>query len=87
MRELGNKPYSLRWHYMDTKRHPDEDHKQRAISSAQRVINEWQPHVIIAVADNAQDAMRPYINEAAHNIVFSGVVADPAKYGLSLIHI
>ena len=29
-RVLNNKPYSIRWHYMDTKRHPDTDFKARA---------------------------------------------------------
>lgn len=80
-RVLKNKPYSIRWHYMDTKRHPDDDFKSRATRNAQQVIDQWQPHVVIAIADNAQQAMKPYINHPDISIVFGGVFADPKEYG------
>lgn len=80
-RVLNNKPYSIRWHYMDTKRHPDTDFKARAARNAQQVIDQWQPHVVIAIADNAQQAMKPYINHPKISIVFAGVFAEPKEYG------
>lgn len=83
-RKLGDKPYSVRWHYMDTKRHPDREFKQRAATSARRVIDEWQPDVLLAVADNAQDLVaRHYVDHPDMSIVFCGVFAHPGAYGYS----
>ena len=45
-RKLGNKPYILRWHYMDTKRNPDDAFKQRSGVLARRIIDDWQPTVM-----------------------------------------
>lgn len=78
---LQNKPYSIRWHYMDTKRHPEADFKARATKNAQKIIDQWQPHVVIAIADNAQHTMQPYINHPDISIVFGGMFADPSDYG------
>ncbi len=83
MRVFEGKPYSIRWHYMDTKRHPDDAFKNRAIRSAQLVINHWQPNVLISIADNAQHVTKPYLNDSHINIVFSGVFADPEEYGFN----
>ena len=81
-RVLQGKPYSIRWHYMDTKRHPEDAFKIRAGKSAQNVIDQWQPHVILAVADNAQKLVATkYINDPHKSIVFSGVFASLSDYG------
>lgn len=80
-RVLRSKPYSIQWHYMDTKRHPSEAFKRRATKTAQEVIEQWQPNVVIAIADNAQQAMEPYINHPDISIVFAGVIEDPSVYG------
>jgi hypothetical protein len=81
-RVLGGKPYSLRWHYMDTKRHPDDAFKRRAGQSAQDVIEQWQPNIILMVADNAQALVgKKYVNDSRFNLVYSGVFASPSEYG------
>jgi hypothetical protein len=81
-RVLGDKPYSLRWHYMDTKRHPDPGFMQRAGKSARDVIEQWQPNVIVTVADNAQALVgRHYVNDKRFAIVYSGMFATPKEYG------
>jgi ABC-type uncharacterized transport system substrate-binding protein len=81
-RILEGKPYSIRWHYMDTKRHPDDAFKLRAGQSAHDVIEQWQPNIIIAVADNAQELVgRKYVNDPRFSIVYSGVFASPSEYG------
>ena len=81
-RVLGNKPYTVRRHYMDTKRHPDDDFKERAGQSARNVIEQWQPHVILAVADNAQEWVgRHYVNHPNIKVVFAGVFAEASDYG------
>lgn len=81
-RILEGKPYSIRWHYMDTKRHPDDAFKQRAGSAARDVIEHWQPNVILTVADNAQQLVgKHYVNDPRFDIVYSGVFANPSEYG------
>lgn len=39
-RTFSNKAYTMRWHYMDTKRNPDEAFKQRAGLLARRIIDD-----------------------------------------------
>lgn len=81
-RVLEGKPYSIRWHYMDTKRHPDDAFKLRAGQSAQDVIEQWQPNIILTVADNAQALVgKKYVNDPRLSIVYSGVFASPSEYG------
>lgn len=80
-RIFTDKPYTIRWHYMDTKRHPDEHFIQRATYTAQQVIEQWRPNVVITIADNAQQVVKPYINDPYIKIVYSGVFADPEIYG------
>jgi len=81
-RVLGDKPYSMRWHYMDTKRHPDAAFMERAGQSARDVIEQWQPTVIVTVADNAQALVgKRYVNDPRFAIVYSGMFATPEEYG------
>lgn len=82
MRELQKKPYSIRYFYMDTKRHPQEDYKQKMSGSARRMIDRWKPNVIIAVDDNAQKYVSLfYRNHPSIKIVYTGVNAKPSAYG------
>jgi hypothetical protein len=53
-RVLRGKPYNIRWHYMDTKRNPGNDFRERAGLLARRIINDWKPDLIIAIDDDAQ---------------------------------
>lgn len=81
-RILADKPYSVRWHYMDTKRHPDAAFMVRAGQAARDVIEQWQPTVIVTVADNAQALVgRGYVNDPRFAIVYSGMFANPTEYG------
>lgn len=81
-RVLQNKPYTFRWHYMDTKRNPDEAFKQRAGILARRIIDDWSPSLIIAVDDDAHRyAVKLYANHPTIKIVFAGINGDIAPYG------
>jgi ABC-type uncharacterized transport system substrate-binding protein len=81
-RILESKPYTLRYHYMDTKRNPDGEFKDKAGKIARRIIREWEPNVIIAVDDNAQALAAQYFaNQRKINIVFTGLNDEPKKYG------
>lgn len=78
---LNGKPYTVRWHYMDTKRHPDESFKVLARRSARNVIDEWRPNILIAIADPAQEVAQHYLDRDDIMIVFGGVIARPEDYG------
>lgn len=82
-RVLDGKPhYAVRWYYMDTKRHPTPEFKTTAGLRARRQIESWQPDVIIAVDDDAQEyAARYYVNHPRIRIVFAGVNGEVEPYG------
>ena len=82
-RVLKHNPlYSVRWYYMDTKRHPSADYKKSAGTAARSVIEKMQPDIIIAVDDNAQAyATRYFLNHPKIKIVFSGVNNEASDYG------
>ncbi len=81
-RVLQSKLYTFRWHYMDTKRNPDEAFKQRAGTLARRIIDDWSPSLIIAVDDDAHRyAVKLYANHPTIKIVFAGINGDIAPYG------
>lgn len=79
----GAEAVSVRWRYMDTKRHPWQHYKENAGLVARQEIDSWKPDVILAVDDDAQEFVtRYYANRPDIRIVFAGVNADPARYGL-----
>lgn len=89
-RVLRGKPYNVRWHYMDTKRNPSNDFRERAGLLARRIIEDWKPDMIIAVDDDAQKyaAMYYTMSEAEMKkaerkmyIVFVGINGEPKPYG------
>ncbi len=81
MRIMEMKPYSIRWHYMDTKRHPSEEFKEKAGSTAREVIKKWKPDIVIAIDDNAQKYAAAYfLDDPNINIVFAGVNTTAGTY-------
>lgn len=77
-----NGHYSLRWHYMDLKRHPWPEAKERAGIQVRSVIDKWQPDLVIAIDDDAQQfAARHYVNRPDIKIVFAGVNGNVDAYG------
>lgn len=74
--------YSTRWFYMDTKRHPWKEYKVNAGKTVQKLVESWQPNVVIAVDDDAQEyAMKAFANRPDIKIVFSGVNDSLERYG------
>lgn len=82
-RGLGDaRRYSLRWHYMDLKRHPWPASRKAAGVQARRIIDEWKPELVIAVDDDAQQyAAKYYVNRPDIRIVFAGVNGSIEPYG------
>ncbi len=78
----GGNNYVLRWHYMDLKRHPWPEAKAAAGIQARHAIDDWQPDVLIAVDDDAQEyAARFYVNKPGIRIVFAGTNGSVVPYG------
>lgn len=72
---------SIRWHYLDTKRHPSAEYKVKAGITARTLIDKINPDVIIAVDDDAQQYVtRYYLNHPHIKIVFAGVNNEPQTY-------
>lgn len=74
--------YHVHWHYMDTKRHPYANYKERAGLTARHAIDQLQPDVVIALDDDAQKYVsRYYLNDPKIKLVFAGVNNDVHDYG------
>jgi ABC-type uncharacterized transport system substrate-binding protein len=67
--------------YMDTKRHTDEAWKVEAGRRARKRVDEYRPDIILAADDDAQQYFATFYVNTALPIVFTGVDADPSKYG------
>ncbi len=82
LKELSSSTIDVRIQYMDTKRHPEPEFKNSAGKEIRRIIETWDPEVIITVDDNAQEyAGRYYAGREKPYIVFCGVNAPPERYG------
>lgn len=68
--------------YMDTKRNPSEKFKQDAAKQAVRIIDEFDPHVVITSDDNAAKyVIKPYYLNKKRHFVFCGINWDASVYG------
>jgi len=67
--------------YMDTKLRTDEPWKVHAGELAIRKVTQWDPDVIIAADDNAQQYFGRQFVDGKRPLVFCGVNADPSQYG------
>lgn len=73
---------SVRWHYLDSKRHPTPGFMTNAGKIARRMIDEAPPDIIIALDDDAQQYVtRYYLDHPTIKIVFAGVNNEPETYG------
>jgi hypothetical protein len=80
--DKNRQPLSARWHYLGINRLPDEDHREDAAKIGRRAIEQFDPDVLIAVDDEAQQYVaRRYAGQARPKIVFAGIDHDPAEYG------
>lgn len=81
-RVLKNRPYNIRYFYMNTKRNPGKEYKERIGESVTQMIRDWNPDVLIAVDDDAQKfAAMHFVNDPKIRIVFTGVNAFTSDYG------
>ncbi|CAK0774037.1 conserved hypothetical protein [Gammaproteobacteria bacterium] len=81
-RIFNGKPYKIRKFFMDTKKHPDKLYMERIGATARKAIDSWNPDIIIALDDNAQQYVaKYYINKPNTKIVFAGVNKTIEDYG------
>jgi ABC-type uncharacterized transport system substrate-binding protein len=74
--------YAVTWHYMDTKKRSDNKWLQLAGLTARKAIEQWEPDVLIAVDNLAQElAAKHYVNHPDISIVFAGINGSIAPYG------
>jgi ABC-type uncharacterized transport system substrate-binding protein len=72
----------LKIHRMDTKRNASDEFKKQAAEKAKKLIEEWQPDVVIASDDNASKFLiKPYYAGKDLPFVFCGVNWDAGVYG------
>ncbi|MDD2235988.1 MAG: ABC transporter substrate binding protein [Kiritimatiellae bacterium] len=74
-------PLEVRYHYMDTKRNPTEAWKKQAGEKARKIVDQYQPDVLVLADDDAQLYVGSAYVDTELPIVFCGVNDDPAKYG------
>ena len=68
--------------YMDTKSKTSEEWKEESGRQARELISIWDPDIVIAVDDNAQEYVgKFYSGKARPKIVFCGVNNKPERYG------
>jgi len=67
---------------MDTKRNPSEEFKKTAALKVKKIIDSWQPDLVVASDDNASKyVIVPYYKESNLPFVFCGVNWDASVYG------
>ena len=73
---------------MDTKINLSEVFKKEAALAAKKIIEEWQPDVVIASDDNASKYLvAPYYKNTDLPIVFCGINWDASAYGFPVSNI
>ena len=73
--------YRVHWYYMDVKNHPYEEFKRKAKANALTAIRQFNPDLIIAVDDDAQEVVRVALKEKRLPIVHAGINGDIDAYG------
>lgn len=67
---------------MDTKRNPSEDFIKESALKAKKLIDSWQPDLVITSDDNAAKYLIvPYYKESDLPFVFCGINWDAGEYG------
>ncbi len=82
MAEFEGEDIDLKVFFMDTKRNPSEQWKQKAGRQASDLVRKFKPKVVIAVDDNAQTYFaKSFVGSSPVQFVFCGVNAGPEVYG------
>jgi hypothetical protein len=78
----NRQPVLLRWHYLGMNHLTDDAARQREASLAHRSIEQFDPAIIIAVDDEAQQYVaRHYVGHERIKLVFTAIDQEPEDYG------
>lgn len=76
------KSYNIRYFYMNTKRNPSNEYKERTGEAVVKMVREWNPDILITVDDDAQKYVAThFLDDPKIKIVYTGVNAFPKDYG------
>ncbi len=80
---LHNSGFQIKHFYMDTKRDNSPEWMDISGKLALDIVLRWKPALVISLDDNAQKYFARFLTNKniAPFVVFSGVNADPKKYG------
>lgn len=80
--DTTNSDVEIKMIHMDTKRNPEETFKKLAALKAKKVIDEWQPDIVVTSDDNAAKYLiAPYYKNSELPFVFCGVNYSADQYG------
>lgn len=80
--DKNRQPITTHWHYLGIDNLPDEDHRQDAAKGGLRAIEQFNPDVVIAVDDEAQQhVVRRFAGSDRPKLVYTAIDHDPKEYG------
>lgn len=80
--DKNRQPMTVRWHYLGIDKLPDEDHREDAAKGGLRAIEQFNPDVVIAVDDEAQQyVVRRFAGRNRPKVVYTAIDHDPKEYG------
>ena len=80
--DTSNSDIDLKFFRMDTKLNTSEDFKKDAALSAKKIIDKWQPDIVLTSDDNAAKYLIvPYYKNSPIPFVFCGLNWDASGYG------
>ncbi|MES2583263.1 MAG: hypothetical protein V4627_11155 [Pseudomonadota bacterium] len=80
--DKNRQPMTTHWHYLGIDNLPDEDHRQDAAKVGLRAIEQFNPDVVIAVDDEAQQyVVRRFAGRDRPKLVYTAIDHDPKEYG------
>jgi hypothetical protein len=80
--DKNRQPMTVHWHYLGIDSLPDEYHRQEAAAVGLRAIDQFNPDIVIAVDDEAQEyVMRRFAGHERPKLVFAAIDHDPQEYG------
>lgn len=80
--DKNRQPITAHWHYLGIDNLPDEDHRQDAAKVGLRAIEQFNPDIVIAVDDEAQQyVVRRFAGRDRPKLVYTAIDHDPKEYG------
>lgn len=80
--DKNRQPLTVHWHYLGIDSLPDQDLREDAATIGLRAIKKFNPDVVIAVDDEAQEyVVRRFAGQDRPKLVYTAIDHDPKEYG------